>query len=146
MLYNEPDFVAVESLLKITCKSQGFCTIFFPKFHCELNFIEQCWGYSKQIYHQCPMSSKEADLEHNMLESLESIPIDCIRRCVPSCLSISVLTEISLVRFSTRSLRFMDGYQRGLNGKEATWASKKYCGHRILPESIMADLVKAGVN
>jgi hypothetical protein len=50
LLYNEPDFVAVESLLEIVCKAHGFKVLFIPKFHCELNFIEQCWGYSKGIY------------------------------------------------------------------------------------------------
>ena len=50
MLYNEPDFVEVESLLETLCKSRGYCVTFLPKFHCELNFIEQCWGYAKRKY------------------------------------------------------------------------------------------------
>ncbi len=41
------------------------------------------------------------------------------------------------LRFAARSLRFMDGYRKGLNGKEAAWASEKYRGHRVLPEGIM---------
>jgi hypothetical protein len=40
----------------------------------------------------------------------------------------------------------MDAYRRGLNGKEAAWASKKYRGHRVLPESIMADLAAADLS
>ena len=52
MLYNEPDFSEVESLLETTCKARGFQVLFLPKFHCELNFIEQCWGYSKRTYRQ----------------------------------------------------------------------------------------------
>jgi transposase len=39
--------VLVESLLETYCKSCGVNVIFLPKFHCELNFIEQCWGYAK---------------------------------------------------------------------------------------------------
>jgi hypothetical protein len=50
ILYNEPDFVKAESLLKAHCKAQGFHVIFLPKFHCELNFIEQCWGNAKWTY------------------------------------------------------------------------------------------------
>jgi hypothetical protein len=78
MLYDEPDFIGVESLLEIACKARGFCAIFFLKFHCELNFIEQCWGYSKCIYQQFPVSSKEADLEWNVLKTLAAIPIESI--------------------------------------------------------------------
>jgi hypothetical protein len=80
MLYNEPDFVNVKSLLEIKCEARGFQVIFFPKFHCELNFIEQCWGYSKRIYRELPVSSKEADLKRNVLTSLESVPLQSIRR------------------------------------------------------------------
>src|ERR1700729_44772 len=76
VLYNQPDFVAVESLLETTCKAQGFTVIFLPKFHCELNFIEQCWGYVKRIYRHYPASSKEADLERNLLASLEAVPLE----------------------------------------------------------------------
>jgi hypothetical protein len=39
----------------------------------------------------------------------------------------------------------MDGYRKGLNGKQAAWASKKYHGHRVLPEGIMNKLGKKGI-
>ncbi|KAG1838220.1 hypothetical protein F4604DRAFT_1619945, partial [Suillus subluteus] len=48
-------------------------------------------------------------------------------------------------RFSTRACRFMDAYHKGLNGKQAAWASKKYRGHRVLPDSILHDLDGAHV-
>jgi hypothetical protein len=47
ILYNQPDFVNVKSNLEIICEARGFQVIFLPKFHCEINFIEQCWGYAK---------------------------------------------------------------------------------------------------
>lgn len=34
----------------------------------------------------------------------------------------------------------MDAYHRGLTGKQAAWAGKRYHGHRILPETLMADM------
>lgn len=49
------------------------------------------------------------------------------------------------LRFAARSRRFMDGYRWGLNGKQAAWASKKYRGHRVLPESIMPELDRAAM-
>ena len=109
-------------------KSRGFQVIFLPKFHCKLNFIEQCWGYSKRVYRQCLVSSKEEDLEKNVLNPLESVPLESMRR------------------FARRSHCFMDGYRQGLNGKQAAWAAKKYRGHRVLPESILKELEEARVS
>jgi hypothetical protein len=46
-LFNQPDFVNVPSILETEAKAKGLTVLFLPKFHCELNFIEQCWGYAK---------------------------------------------------------------------------------------------------
>jgi len=82
ILYNQPDFVDVESLLESACKSHGFQVLFLPKFHCELNFIEQCWGHAKRLYWMKPPSSKEEDLQANVLASLKAIPLVTMRWCV----------------------------------------------------------------
>jgi transposase len=79
MLYSEPDFVA-EALLRTLCESHGVPVLFLPKFHCELNFIEQCWGYAKRRYRMAPESSKEENLERNVLASLEEVPLISMRR------------------------------------------------------------------
>jgi hypothetical protein len=39
----------------------------------------------------------------------------------------------------------MDAYEKGLSGKQAAWASKKYRGHRVLPEMILNELEKAKI-
>jgi transposase len=70
----------VESLLETYCKSCRVEVIFLPKNHCELNFIEQCWGYAKQIYRHYPASLKEADLKHNMLAALKTVPLESMRK------------------------------------------------------------------
>jgi hypothetical protein len=80
VLYNQLDFVEVESLLETYCKCRGVAVIFLLKFHCELDFIKQCWGYAKWIYQHYPPSSKEADLEQNLLAALESVPIESMRK------------------------------------------------------------------
>ncbi|KAI6039439.1 hypothetical protein EDC04DRAFT_2685234 [Pisolithus marmoratus] len=49
LLFSQPDFTDVESCLDTICHGQGFQVLFLPKFHCELNFIKQCWGYAKQL-------------------------------------------------------------------------------------------------
>ena len=93
ILFNQPNFANVESVLETICHAQGFQVIFLLKFHCELNFIEQCWGYAKRIYRLNPPSSREDHLEKNALASLEAVLLK-----------------------SMRSRRFMDAYERGLNG------------------------------
>ncbi|KAI6101837.1 hypothetical protein F5141DRAFT_1190105 [Pisolithus sp. B1] len=37
---------------------------------------------------------------------------------------------------------FIDAYKHGLNGAQAAWAVRKYCGHQVLPENLMAELDK----
>jgi transposase len=80
VLYNQPDFVQVKSQLETFCKACGVEVLFLPKFHCKLNFIEQCLGYTKQIYWHYPVSSKEADLEQNVLSALETVPLESMRK------------------------------------------------------------------
>ena len=80
ILYSAPDFVNQKSYLEEVCKARGYDVIFFPKFHPELNFIEQCWGYAKRIYRMYPASSLESDLEKNVKNSLETVPLISMRR------------------------------------------------------------------
>ncbi|KIK75828.1 hypothetical protein PAXRUDRAFT_171561, partial [Paxillus rubicundulus Ve08.2h10] len=57
--------------------------IFLLKFHCELNFIEQCWGCEKHIYlWQFPASPKEADLEQNVCKALNSVTLELMCKYV----------------------------------------------------------------
>ncbi|KDQ59387.1 hypothetical protein JAAARDRAFT_126499 [Jaapia argillacea MUCL 33604] len=122
ILFNQPDFVNVPSTLETACQTRGYRVFFLLKFHCELNFIEQCWGDAKRKYRLNPPSSSEDDLEHNVVAALDSVSI------------------VKMRRFATRALRFMDAYRRGLNGRQASWAAKKYRGHRTLPNSILDEL------
>jgi hypothetical protein len=155
VLYNQPDFANQDSALEISCKSRGFEAMFLPKFHCELNFIEQCWGHSKRVYRQYPASTKEEDLEKNLLSALESVPMTTMRRCVSFTLvhplgvraSWPVKSDLIRIinRYARRSQKFMHAYHHGLTGKQAAWASRKYHGHRVLPESLMDDLIKAKI-
>ncbi|KAJ7579497.1 hypothetical protein C8J56DRAFT_796169, partial [Mycena floridula] len=86
-----------------------------------------CWGYAKHTYHEYPESTKEEDLEQNLLKAVNSVPLDF------------------MCRYSIRSLRFMDAYCKGLNRKQATWAAKKYQGHCTIPDSILAELSEADI-
>lgn len=80
LLYNQPDFVDIKSNLELACGIRGYKVLFLPKFHCELNFIEQCWGYAKRMYRQFPPNSSEAVLEQNMLKALDAVPLTSMRK------------------------------------------------------------------
>ncbi|KZV69533.1 hypothetical protein PENSPDRAFT_608568 [Peniophora sp. CONT] len=116
ILFNEPDFTAVEPILFAHCRARGFRVVLLPKFHPELNPIEQCWGYAKRKYREMPKSSKEADLHRNVVSALAEVTTERIRN------------------FERRTARFMDAYRCGLNGSQSAWAAKKYRGHRGLPD------------
>ncbi|KIK74120.1 hypothetical protein PAXRUDRAFT_20191 [Paxillus rubicundulus Ve08.2h10] len=106
ILYNQSNFVNVKSLLEQSCK---------------------CWGYVKRLYCCYPASSKDTDLEQNVVKALDSVPLESMRK------------------FAMRSRQFMDAYHKGLDGKQAAWATKKYRGHRVLPTTLMEDLDKANL-
>ncbi|KIK93974.1 hypothetical protein PAXRUDRAFT_143877 [Paxillus rubicundulus Ve08.2h10] len=120
ILFNKPDFADVSTLLEALCAKWGptFQVLILPKFHCELNFIEQCWGYAKRLYHMYPPTKKDDEMEANVLKALNAVPIECM----------------------WRSRRFLNAYRQGLNGKQAAWANKKYHGRYVLPDSILNDL------
>ncbi|KIK74268.1 hypothetical protein PAXRUDRAFT_176238, partial [Paxillus rubicundulus Ve08.2h10] len=80
MLYNKPDFINVKSMLELACASEGVRVLFLPKFHCKLNFIELCWGHAKRTYRQYPASSKEEELARNVVDALQSVTLDHMRK------------------------------------------------------------------
>src|SRR5260364_113944 len=45
---NQPDFRAQRGRLEEVIISAGHEVIFYPKFHCELNYIENFWGSAKR--------------------------------------------------------------------------------------------------
>jgi hypothetical protein len=142
ILYSQSDFAAQKSALEEVVESRGYQVLFFPKFHCEVNAIEQSWGFAKRIYRQFPASSAEADLERNVTAALDAVPLSSQRKLVHLFL-LQFTILICCDRFFIRSLRFMDAYRKGLNGQQAAWATKKYHGHRVLPAGIMDELDKA---
>ena len=85
LLFNQPDFAEVESILKTEAKALGLRVIFLPKFHCELNPIEQCWGYAKRLYRLLPASSAKANLEKNVVNCLNEIPLITMQRWAWVC-------------------------------------------------------------
>ncbi|KAI5886532.1 uncharacterized protein SCHCODRAFT_02672706 [Schizophyllum commune H4-8] len=64
----------------LLCDARGFCVLFLPKFHCELNFIEQAWGAAKHAYRMYPASSSEEDLVRNVHTALDTVSLETMRQ------------------------------------------------------------------
>jgi hypothetical protein len=117
----EPDFASQKSLLSEIIENAGHKAIFYPKFHCELNFIEMFWGAAKQYTRKnCDYSFKS--LKKIVPEALESVPLLKIRK------------------FARKSRRYMSAYRIGLTGKQALFAVNKYKSHRRVPVSVINEL------
>jgi hypothetical protein len=113
----QPDFQEQRSILEEAIIKSGHIFERYPKFHCECNFIERYWGFVKRETRRlCTYSF--ADLIKKVPEVLVSVPIASIRK------------------FARKSWRYMDAYNKGLEGRTAEWAVNKYKSHRRLPDNI----------
>src|SRR5947209_5345460 len=113
----QPDFSEQRSLLEEAVIEAGHILERYPKFHCECNFIERYWGFVKrETRRSC--SYNYADLLRKVPETLVSVPVTIIRK------------------FARKSWRYMDAYDKGLEGRAAEWAVNKFKSHRRIPENI----------
>ncbi|THV03691.1 hypothetical protein K435DRAFT_650814 [Dendrothele bispora CBS 962.96] len=119
ILFYEEDFVNQKSQLQEYIESQGHLCDYYPKFHCELNFIEQYWGVGKYGYRRTPRTSSMQEMRGNVKACLDNVPLNQIRR------------------FANRSARFIHAYSEGLTGAQAAWANRSYHGHRTLPPEMI---------
>jgi DDE superfamily endonuclease len=122
VLSHEPDFEEQEEWLTQVVHQAGFEIIFYPKYHCELNYIEIIWGWTK-AYHRRTCSYNYKDLE-------ERLPI-----------TMSETMLLSFVRKASRfCLRFMSGYREKLEGPLLGYAMKVHRGHRVVPVCVTDQL------
>ena len=80
LLFTQPDFVGQKSHLEELITSCGHICDFYPKYHCELNFIEQYWGAAKLHYRSTPKTNDMKEMEANIKMSLDDVPLIQIRR------------------------------------------------------------------
>lgn len=80
-MFTQPDFVLQKSQLEEHITARGHICDFYPKFHCELNFIEQYWGAVKYRYRSTQHTSDLEAMEKNIIACLDDIPLLQIQRC-----------------------------------------------------------------
>src|ERR1043165_5444253 len=102
---------ALQELIEVA----GHVCIFYPKFHCELNFIERYWGASKRY------ARENCDYSWSGLQ-----------RIVP--ISLESVDLITIRKFARHAWRYMDLYKKGITGKLAEYGVKKYKSHRRIPD------------
>jgi hypothetical protein len=74
LLFCQPDFVNQKSELEELVESRGHICDFYPKYHCELNFIEMYWGAAKFRYRTSARTANIDEMEKNMKKSLDEVP------------------------------------------------------------------------
>ena len=105
---------SAETWLTETVHNRNHEILFFPKFHCELNFIEMVWGYLKaKLLAECEFS------------------FTALKEKVPAVLD---KMDAKLFRkFSMHCFRFMNGYRMKMQGPLLDYAVRKYKSHRCFP-------------
>ena len=140
LLFSQPDFVRHKSQLEELIESRGHLCDFYPKYHCELNFIEQYWGAAKLRFRSMGRAATIADMEKVVKACLDDIPILQIRRYVVLHSFSRHSPSSCLSRYANRSAHFISAYGQGLSGAQAVWANRRYHGHRTLPPELVAQV------
>ena len=117
LLSKQPDFLEQKEWLAETVLDAGYSIDYYPKYHCEFNYIEMFWGAAK-AWSRSNCTGDFNDHVKIAPKALDSVAVSKIRK------------------FARKSYRDMDAYRvTGSEGnfltcKQIEHAVKKYRGHR----------------
>lgn len=130
LLSKQPDFIEAsqKTCVKLLVEERGHCLDYYPKYHCELNWIERVWSNVKaKLRIHCDYTFQT--LRDNYPKFLKEVSATVCKR------------------YYNVALRWMSAYRlkhndQGLNYKQLQYITKKFKSHRRIPESIMDQLDK----
>jgi hypothetical protein len=125
------DFKQQRRWLEEICDKFGILCDFYPKFHCELNFIERVWSWiARFIKDRCDFTWN--GLVKNMDAAIVAFP-----------------STIAMA-YQQSALRMFDAYLPRSNSKLsdtlAAYVNKKFSSHRRIPQSIFTAMDALGAN
>lgn len=98
----QTDFLDQQGILEETLTRRGHTVVFYPKFHCELNWIEYYWGAAKRYARE--------NCEYN---------IEGLRVNIP--LALKSVSSLLIQKFFFRTLRMIEAY-----GSNYRYGSEEY--------------------
>jgi hypothetical protein len=111
LMANQQDFLEQKGMLEEEVHKRGHLVLFFPKFHCECNWIEYFWGDAKRrTREQCDYSW------------------DGLKRTVPRVLEST--DEIRISRWFKKSARIIEAYREGIAYGTEEFRERCYKSHR----------------
>ena len=115
VLSAEPDFLQQKGRLQEELEGSGQEVIFYPKFHCELNFIERFWCAAKFYARENCQYSLDG-LRKTIPQALDSVQSAAINRYFHSC------------------MRVLAAYRTGLKYGTKEFQDKVYKSHRRIED------------
>jgi hypothetical protein len=76
----QPDFLDQKPLLQEFIERCSHLCDFYPKYHCEPNFIEQYWGAAKLHFRVVGCATMIEEMEQKVVACLDDVPLLQIRR------------------------------------------------------------------
>lgn len=111
LMASQPDFQSQKGKLQEEIEARNHTVIFYPKFHCELNFIERFW-----------CSSKYYSREHC------SYSLEGLRKTVPEALHS--VPSSTIYRYHQRCERYIDAYKSGYSYGTKDFTERTHKSHR----------------
>ena len=138
LLFSQPDFVHHKSQLEELIESCSHLCDFYPKYHCELKFIEQYWDAAKLRFRSMGCAATIADMEKVVKACLDDILILQIRRYVVLHSFSRHSPSSYFSRYANQLAHFISTYGQGLSSVQAIWANQRYHRHCTLPPELVA--------